>query len=104
MSEIQAILRATSTAVSTAVAVEAAALETLTARERHVLWVLGGGESNRLLARRLGIAERTVKAHITSITRKLELKSRVEVTLVSLHHHDLLGSPGLPAPPQVDRG
>ncbi|MCX5071193.1 helix-turn-helix transcriptional regulator [Streptomyces sp. NBC_00513] len=95
MTELRVVLRATS-AVSTAVAIDAADLEVLTARERHVLWVLGGGESNRLLARRLGIAERTVKAHITSITRKLDLTSRVEATLVSLHHHELLaGDPAV---------
>lgn len=67
------------------VAVSEADLERLTEREREVLRALANGEPNRLLARRLGIAERTVKAHITSITRKLDLSSRLEATLVSLH-------------------
>lgn len=60
------------------------ALKALTTREREVLLVLAAGESNRVLARRLGIAERTVKAHLTSITRKLGLRSRVEAVLLSL--------------------
>lgn len=64
--------------------IERSALEALTPREREVLSVMGLGEGNRALACRLGIAERTVKAHLTSITRKLGLRSRVEVVLVSL--------------------
>ncbi|MET9222110.1 helix-turn-helix transcriptional regulator [Streptomyces sp. NPDC088197] len=63
---------------------ERSALSTLTPREREVLSVMGFGEGNRALASRLGIAERTVKAHLTSITRKLGLRSRVETVLVSL--------------------
>ncbi|MCP3819419.1 LuxR C-terminal-related transcriptional regulator [Streptomyces sp. A3M-1-3] len=72
------------------VTLDASELERLTEREREVLGTLANGEPNRLLARRLGIAERTVKAHITSITRKLNLNSRLEATLVSLHHHKAL--------------
>ncbi|SFF35823.1 regulatory protein, luxR family [Actinacidiphila alni] len=64
--------------------IERSALQTLTPREREVLSVMGFGEGNRALASRLGIAERTVKAHLTSITRKLGLRSRVETVLVSL--------------------
>ncbi|PWV58099.1 regulatory LuxR family protein [Nocardiopsis sp. L17-MgMaSL7] len=47
------------------------------------MFELRAGGGNRLLARKLGIAERTVKAHLTSITRKLKLGSRVETTLLS---------------------
>lgn len=59
-------------------------LDRLTERESEVLMALGDGETNRVLARRLGIAERTVKAHLTSVVRKLGLKSRLEATLLSL--------------------
>ncbi|WP_217210045.1 helix-turn-helix transcriptional regulator [Streptomyces sp. AC550_RSS872] len=55
----------------------------LTDREREVLLLLATGEPNRWLARRLGIAERTVRAHTTSIVRKLDLKSRFEAAIVS---------------------
>ncbi|WP_406269279.1 LuxR C-terminal-related transcriptional regulator [Streptomyces sp. NBC_00191] len=72
------------------IAVSETDLERLTEREREVLRALANGEPNRLLARRLGIAERTVKAHITSITRKLGLRSRLEATLVSLHLYETL--------------
>ncbi|CAL9485375.1 MULTISPECIES: response regulator transcription factor [Streptomyces] len=65
-------------------------LARLTGREREVLRHLAKGESNRVLARRLGIAERTVRAHVTSIVRKLELGSRFEAGLVAFHHYEAL--------------
>ncbi|WP_323391979.1 helix-turn-helix domain-containing protein [Streptomyces jumonjinensis] len=58
-------------------------LESLTVRELEVLSLLATGVSNRLLARRLGIAERTVKAHLTNLMRKLGVESRVEAALVA---------------------
>jgi DNA-binding NarL/FixJ family response regulator len=68
------------------------ALSDLTPREREVLSVLPNGEGNRALARRLGIAERTVKAHLTSITRKLGLRNRMEATVLSIQWADVLHS------------
>lgn len=65
---------------------------TLTEREREVLALLAGGEQNRWLARRLGITERTVRAHTSSIVRKLNLKSRFEAAIVSnLYAEDIRG-------------
>ncbi|WST39128.1 LuxR C-terminal-related transcriptional regulator [Streptomyces sp. NBC_01167] len=64
----------------------------LTERELEVLLLLASGEQNRWVARRLGIAERTVRAHTTSIVRKLNLKSRFEAALVSnLYADDIRG-------------
>ncbi|MFF3084718.1 LuxR C-terminal-related transcriptional regulator [Streptomyces nojiriensis] len=72
-------------------------LSRLTRREKEVLHVLGLGESNRLLARRLRIAERTVKAHVSSIIAKLELRSRGDATALSiLRHAEVHTSLGLP--------
>ncbi|MFE6198078.1 response regulator transcription factor [Streptomyces sp. NPDC057838] len=70
--------------------VDVETLARLTGREREVLRHLAKGESNRVLARRLGIAERTVRAHVTSIVRKLELGSRFEAGLVAFHHYEAL--------------
>ncbi|MEV8328426.1 LuxR C-terminal-related transcriptional regulator [Kitasatospora sp. NPDC056731] len=64
----------------------------LTDREREVLGLLSSGETNRRLARHLGITERTVRAHTASIVRKLCLRSRTEAALVSaLHAEELAG-------------
>ncbi|CAM5277885.1 hypothetical protein SALBM135S_09655 [Streptomyces alboniger] len=73
------------------------ALSGLTPREREVLSVLPDGQGNRALARRLGIAERTVKAHLTSITRKLGLRNRMEATVLSIQWADVL-HPGTESP------
>lgn len=65
---------------------------TLTGREVEVLLLLASGEQNRWLARRLGIAERTIRAHTASIVRKLHLKSRFEAAIVShLYADDIRG-------------
>jgi two-component system, NarL family, nitrate/nitrite response regulator NarL len=50
----------------------------LTRREREVLEFLADGLSNKLIARRLRIAEATVKNHVHSILEKWDLRSRGE--------------------------
>ncbi|MFF7736250.1 LuxR C-terminal-related transcriptional regulator [Streptomyces sp. NPDC007984] len=72
------------------ISVDVATLARLTDREREVLRHLAKGESNRVLARQLGIAERTVRAHVTSIVRKLGVGSRFEAGLVAFHHYEAL--------------
>ncbi|MEV8306869.1 LuxR C-terminal-related transcriptional regulator [Streptomyces flavidovirens] len=62
----------------------------LTQRERQVLLLLINGTTNRALARQLGIAERTLRAHLTSISRKLCLSSRVEAALYAYRHRESL--------------
>ncbi|WP_405605799.1 LuxR C-terminal-related transcriptional regulator [Streptomyces sp. NBC_01410] len=65
-----------------------AELSRLTAREAEVLLLLADGQPNRTLARRLGIAERTLRAHITSLTRKLGIGSRLEAALFADRHRN----------------
>ncbi len=55
-----------------------AAVDRLTPREMDVLMELGKGGSNREIAARLYISEYTVKNHIHSILRKLEVANRRE--------------------------
>jgi DNA-binding NarL/FixJ family response regulator len=63
-----------------------AGLEQLTAREREVLALLGLGLSNRDLAARLFVAEKTVKTHVSSILAKLHLTDRTQAALYAVHH------------------
>nr|WP_240151139.1 response regulator transcription factor [Streptomyces sp. SID7805] len=59
-------------------------VDTLTPREREVLRLVVTGLPNRLVARRLEIAERTVKTHLHSIYRKLGVSGRTEATALIL--------------------
>ncbi|MGN6306566.1 MAG: response regulator [Mesorhizobium sp.] len=58
-------------------------LSALTDREERTLRLLASGLSNAEIGRRLGITERTVKAHVTNILAKLKVRNRVEATLVA---------------------
>ena len=53
-------------------------LRALSARERETLELIARGDSNKVIARSLGIAEATVKIHVQHILRKLGLSSRVQ--------------------------
>lgn len=57
------------------------ALESLSGREREILALIARGDSNKLIARELAIAETTVKVHVQHIFRKLNLASRVQVAV-----------------------
>ena len=58
-----------------------AGLGLLSAREREVLALIANGDSNKLIARQLDIAETTVKIHVQNILRKLQLTSRVQAAV-----------------------
>lgn len=54
----------------------------LTPRERQIVAAMAAGESNRAVAERLGMAEPTVKHHLTSVFDKLGVASRTELIAV----------------------
>ena len=53
----------------------------LSPREREILLLIARGDSNKLIARELDIAETTVKIHVQHILRKLGLTSRVQAAV-----------------------
>ena len=67
-------------------------LEQLTAREREVLSLLGLGLSNRELAGRLFVDEKTVKTHVSALLAKLQLTDRTQAALYAVHHNLVDGS------------
>ena len=54
----------------------------LTAREKEVLELVAEGMSNQEIGERLGLAEKTIKHHMTNILGKLHVRSRVEAALL----------------------
>lgn len=56
-------------------------ISTLTPREADILELISQGLSNKMIARKLDIAESTVKVHVKHLLKKLNLKSRVEAAV-----------------------
>lgn len=69
------------TARSTSASVE------LTPREREVLGLVRSGLANKQIARRLGISERTVKAHLTSVFQTIGVVDRTQAALWAERHN-----------------
>jgi DNA-binding NarL/FixJ family response regulator len=58
----------------------------LTPRELEVLQLLCQGLANKQIGRRLGISERTVKAHLTSLYQRLGVADRTQAVLWATEH------------------
>jgi DNA-binding NarL/FixJ family response regulator len=61
-------------------------LAPLDEREREILKLIARGDSNKLIARALDIAETTVKIHVQHILRKLGLSSRVQAAVYAVNN------------------
>ncbi|WP_433380329.1 response regulator transcription factor [Actinoplanes sp. CA-142083] len=55
----------------------------LTDREREVLALIGAGDSNAEIGKTLHLVEGTVKAHVSSILIKLDVRNRVQAAIVA---------------------
>jgi len=64
-------------------------IQSLTPQQLRVLQALAKGKPNKIIAHELGLAEKTVKAHVTVILRKLNVTNRTQAVLMA---SDLLSS------------
>ncbi|MGB2150417.1 MAG: response regulator [Cobetia amphilecti] len=71
--------------------------QTLTTKQRGVLERMVLGESNKMIAWQLGVAETTIKSHVSAILHKLGVASRVQAILLA--SHSLPAVSGASAPP-----
>jgi non-specific serine/threonine protein kinase len=69
----------------------------LSKREREVVAMVAGGMTNRQIADRLFIAERTAEGHVERIRNKLGVRSRTEVATWAIEH----GIDKIPPPSSV---
>lgn len=63
---------------------ESSPFDDLTPRETEILGLLAEGQSNKAIARNLGISDGTVKLHVKAILRKLNVHSRVEAAVMAV--------------------
>jgi DNA-binding NarL/FixJ family response regulator len=59
-------------------------VDELTPREADVLRHLALGESNRIIAAALGVAEETVKTHVANVLSKLQVENRAQAAVLAL--------------------
>lgn len=64
--------------------VKVSPFDDLTPRETEILGLLAEGQSNKAIARNLGISDGTVKLHVKAILRKLNVHSRVEAAVMAV--------------------
>jgi RNA polymerase sigma factor (sigma-70 family) len=62
----------------------------LTSREQQILQLLTEGQSNRTIAKMLGVVEGTVKMHVSNLFAKLGVRNRSELFAQALHNQSLL--------------
>ena len=68
--------------------------ERLTPREHEVLELICRGLSNKLIARELGVSEKTVKAHVGHVLAKLGVSDRTQAALYAVRAGLLRARPG----------
>lgn len=64
----------------------------LSAREKCVLRYLVEGHSNKLIARKIDVAEATVKAHVKAILRKIRVLNRTQAAMWAINHGSIISA------------
>lgn len=88
---------------ATALVPDGASAPHLSSRENLILQCLIGGDSNKRIARSIGIAEATVKVHVKAIFRKIRVTNRTQAAIWGLNNKFLIRpSDDVAAPPVAD--
>jgi two-component system nitrate/nitrite response regulator NarL len=66
----------------------------LSAREKCILRCVIDGDSNKAIARKIAIAEATVKVHVKAILRKIRLNNRTQAAIWAVNHSSFIWSAG----------
>ena len=92
LARIEAVLRRAKTSQVTAVSNNVTinqinSVNSFTSREKDVLLLVTQGESNKSIANKLVLSEVTVKSHLNSIFKKLNVTNRTQAVLVAMQMH-----------------
>ncbi len=71
----------------------------LSPREKSILRCLIEGDSNKCIARKIDIAEATVKVHVKAILRKIRVQNRTQAAIWAMNHGALAVAQNSSAPP-----
>ena len=71
----------------------------LTRRETEILNHIARGYMNKQIAAKLGISEQTIKNHMTSILRKLDVNDRTQAVVLAMHSGWISSRVGEPSEP-----
>src|ERR1700676_4540128 len=63
-----------------------AVAQSITEREREVLTRIAQGNSNKLIARELGVSPKTVEKHRSNLMRKLQLQNAAAITMFAIRN------------------
>ena len=75
----------------------------LSPREKSILRCLVEGDSNKSIARKIDIAEATVKVHVKAILRKIRVQNRTQAAIWAMNHGTLaIAQNGSAAPSSLD--
>jgi len=74
----------------------------LSAREKSILSLLIEGESNKCIARKIDIAEATVKVHVKAILRKIRVRNRTQAAVWAMNDGSLKRPADNSSPPTSD--
>ncbi|WP_055714816.1 response regulator transcription factor [Streptomyces torulosus] len=78
-------------------------LDLLTAREREILVLISRGNSNRRVAKALGISEKTVKNHLSAVFTKVGASDRTQAVVMGIRSGIVsIGEPFDDAPPPMN--
>ena len=80
------------------------AIPALSTREKCILRCIAEGCSNKSIARRIAIAEATVKVHVKAILRKIRISNRTQAAIWALNNSPLVWSPNADSPVVGDDG
>jgi two-component system, NarL family, nitrate/nitrite response regulator NarL len=81
--------------------VEDAAAPQLSRREQSILCCLKEGDSNKRIARKIDIAETTVKVHVKAILRKIRVQNRTQAAIWALNNGSSTRSADKGPPPEI---
>ncbi|RUY44027.1 response regulator transcription factor [Mesorhizobium sp. M7A.F.Ca.US.003.02.2.1] len=70
-------------------------LRQMTERQTEILWLVAEGLSNKEVARRLNLHEKTIKHHMTRVMSKLSVRNRTEAALAMSDYRDRSPQPNL---------